>query len=231
MGIGIENLRNLLRSFFGSGDDISILNPLPVTETCAGKGSSEVLDQPIIAAAAITTLANSMALDLGKCPRTLCLTVEALYNAAATAGIRVHVISSYGDSTGGAHTGGMGVAVLTDANNHFPIIRDLAGLTVVNDTDGSSGVIIANTLHTVTAVLAGGIANVWNTGDLYYINGAGYDSEDYDTWSPAFAAGTFIRQTKPYSADPRNFKVLIENLDLAQAVTAVTATFTWENRP
>ena len=223
-------LRRVLQAVFGGGADISFLNPLPVTETGAGKGSSEVLDQPIIAAAAITTLANSMALDLGKCPRTLCLTIEALYDAVATAGIRVHVISSYGDSTGGAHTGAMGAPVLTDANNHFPIIRDLVGLTVVNSTDGSSGVITANTINTVTAVLAGGVANVWNTGDIYYINGAGYDSEDYDAWSPAFAAGTFIRQTKPYSADPRMFKVLIENLDPAQPVTAVTASFTWENR-
>jgi len=220
-----------LRAVFGSGADISWLNPLPVTETGAGKGSSEVLTQPIIAAAAITTLADCVALDLGKCPRTLCFTIEALYNAAATAGIRVHVISSYGDSTGGAHTGAMGVAVLTDANNHFPIIRDLVGLMIVNSTDGSSGLITANTLHTVTAVLAGGVTNLWNTGDIYYINGAGYDSEDYDAWSPAFAAGVFIRQTKPYSADPRNFKVLIENLDPAQQVEEVTATFTWENRP
>jgi len=225
-----EVATRILRAVFGSGADISFLNPLPVTETGAGKGASGVLDQPIIAAAAITTLANSMALDLGKCPRTLCLTVEALYNAAATAGIRVHVVSSYGDSTGGTHTGAMGVAVLTDANNHFPIIRDLVGLTIVNSTDGSSGVITANTLHTVTAPLAGGVANVWNTGDIYYINGAGYDSEDYDAWSPAFVAGTFIRQTKPYSADPRNFKVLIENLDPVQQVEEVTATFTWENR-
>jgi len=31
MGIGIENLRNLYRSFFGSGADISLVNPLPVT--------------------------------------------------------------------------------------------------------------------------------------------------------------------------------------------------------
>jgi len=122
----------------------------------------------------------------------------------------------------------MGVAVLTDAANHFPIIRDLVGLTVVNSTDGSTGVITANTLHTVTAILAGGVANVWNTGDVYYINGAGYDSEDYDTWVPGFAAGTFIRQTKPYSADPRNFKVLIENLDPAQPVTFVTAAFTYQ---
>ena len=31
MGIGIENLRNLFRTLFGSGSDISVANPLPVT--------------------------------------------------------------------------------------------------------------------------------------------------------------------------------------------------------
>ena len=222
-------LTRILQAVFGGGADISALNPLPVTTGIAGgKGQSEILDEAAIAAATITTLADCGDLDLGDCPRQLCLTIEALYDAAATQGIRVHVISSYGGSTGGTHTGGMGVAVLTDAANHFPIIRDLVGLTVVNSTDGSTGVITANTLHTVTAILAGGVANVWNTGDVYYINGAGYDSEDYDTWVPGFAAGTFIRQTKPYSADPRNFKVLIENLDPAQPVTFVTAAFTYQ---
>ena len=218
----------ILKTALGSGDYISSLNPLPVIETPGGKASGGILTEATIAAATITALADCTGLDLGGCPRQLCLTVEALYNGAATQGIRVHVISSYGDSTGGAHTGGMGVALLTDADNHFPIINDLVGLTVVNETDGSEGVITANTLNTVTAVFAGGAANVWNTGDTYYITGAGYDSEDYDTWAPGFAAGTFIRQTKPYSADPRTFKVLIENLDPAQTVTFVTAAFTYQ---
>ncbi|MBA7680787.1 hypothetical protein ES703_89108 [subsurface metagenome] len=31
MSIGIENLRNLFRSHFGSGADINLANPLPVT--------------------------------------------------------------------------------------------------------------------------------------------------------------------------------------------------------
>ncbi|GAI31958.1 unnamed protein product, partial [marine sediment metagenome] len=32
MGIGIENLRNLLRAFFGGGSDITVVNPLPVKD-------------------------------------------------------------------------------------------------------------------------------------------------------------------------------------------------------
>ncbi|MBU0847450.1 hypothetical protein KKH23_09730 [Patescibacteria group bacterium] len=225
-----EVLRDIVRAVLGGGADISSLNPLPVTETAGGKGLSEVLNQATIAAGVTTTLNDCMGLNLGYCQRTLALTVEAMYDALATAGIRVHVISSYGDSEGGTHTGAMGAAVLTDAAAHFPIPNGLVGLTVNNSTDGSSGVITANTINTVTAVLAGGTANVWNTDDVYYINGAGYDTADFDTWSPAFAAGTFIRQTKPYLSDPGYLKVLIENLDLLQAVTVVTASFTWENR-
>ena len=223
-------IQRILRAVFGGGADISNLNPLPVTERYSGKNSTQVLNEATIAAAITTRLADCFGLDLGYCPRTLALTIEALYDAIATAGIRVHVVSSYGDVEGGTHTGGMGVAVLTDAAAHFPIPNGLVGLTVNNQTDGSSGLITANTINTVTAALGGGLFNVWNTNDIYYINGAGYDSEDYDTWSPAFAAGTFIRQTKPYSGDPRYFKVLIENLDPARPVTFVTAAFTWENR-
>jgi len=225
-----ETAKRILRLVFGGGADISNVNPLPVTDTATGKGYSTVLDQPIIAAATTTTLFDCTGLSLGENPRTLALTIEALYDAVATAGIRVHVISSYGDSAGGTHTGGMGVAVLTDAAAHFAIPNGLVGLTVVNSTDGSSGVITGNTINTVTAILAGGIANVWNTNDVYYINGADYDTEDFDTWNPAFAAGAFIRQTKPYSADPRYLKVLIENLDPLQTVTDVTASFTGETR-
>ena len=214
-----------------TGNDISNLNPLPVTERYTGKNLSSLLGGITINAAQTSTLADCMIpVDLGYCPRSLALTIEARYDAAATAGIVVHVISSYGDSEGGTHTGGMGVAMLTDANAHFRIPNGLVGLTVVNSTDGSSGVITANTETTVTAVLAGGATNLWDTGDVYYINGAGYDTEDFDTWTPAFAANTFVRETKSMESDPRYLKVLIENLDLARPVTDVEASFTWENR-
>lgn len=224
------DLRKLLRDFLGGGANISVLNPLPVTDRNMGKILSSLLGGITVAGGDISTLADCpLPVDLGYCPRTLALTIEARYDAAAVTGIVVHVISSYGDTEGGAHTGGMGVAMLTDANAHFPIPNGLVGLTVVNQTDGSSGVITANTETTVTAALAGGTANVWNTGDVYYINGAGYDTEDFDTWTPGFAADTFVRETKCMESDPRYLKVLIENLDAA-AVTDVEASFTWENR-
>jgi len=48
-----------------------------------------------------------------------------------------------------------------------------------------------------------------------------YDTEDWDSWSANFAAGTSIRQTKHYDTSPMYLKVLIENLDGAQPVTDV----------
>ena len=71
----------------------------------------------------------------------------------------------------GTHTGGNGEAtVLTDATKALTI-NALAGLQVFNTTDGSSGVILSNTVNTVTvAALAGGTDNDWDTNDKYEIN-------------------------------------------------------------
>jgi len=48
-----------------------------------------------------------------------------------------------------------------------------------------------------------------------------YDTEDWDNWVAGFTAGASIRQTKHYDASPMYVKVLIENMDGAQAVTNV----------
>jgi hypothetical protein len=52
-------------------------------------------------------------------------------------------------------------------------------------------------------------------------NNVDYDTRDWDTWTPYFAANATIRQTKNYDVDPYGVKILIENLDPAQQVTAV----------
>ncbi|MBA7627941.1 hypothetical protein ES703_35410 [subsurface metagenome] len=51
--------------------------------------------------------------------------------------------------------------------------------------------------------------------------GTNYDTEDWDSWTPSFGAGASIRQTKHYDISPMYIKVLVENLDPAQAVTDV----------
>ena len=226
-----EVAKRILRAVFGGGADIDpIFNPLPVTDRYNGKAFAGVINSIDILPTATTRLYECGTMDLNYSPRTLALTVSAQYHALAAAGIKIHVISSPGDSIGGTHTGGMGVALLTDALAHFRIPNGLVGLRVYNGPDGSFGVITANTATTITAALGGGTANVWNTGDTYWINGAGYDTEDFDTWTPGFTAGAFIQQTKCYESDPHSLKILVENLDVGQSVTDVSALWTWEFR-
>ncbi len=69
----------------------------------------------------------------------------------------------------GTHTAAPHATIMTDAAAYFTP-NTLIGLTIVNVTDGCSGVIFANTETTVTvAALTGGITNQWNTGDAYNI--------------------------------------------------------------
>jgi len=69
----------------------------------------------------------------------------------------------------GTHTAAVHATIMTDAAALF-IPNSLVGLTILNVTDGSSGIIIANTANTVTVVgLTGGFANAWNTNDVYNI--------------------------------------------------------------
>lgn len=70
---------------------------------------------------------------------------------------------------GGTHTAANHATTMTDAGATFRA-NTLVGLTIVNVTDGSSGVITANTATTITvAALAGGTLNSWTTGDTYAI--------------------------------------------------------------
>jgi hypothetical protein len=68
----------------------------------------------------------------------------------------------------GAHTGANNQPVLTDAHANW---RDdiLVGRTVYNMTDGSQGTVTGNTSNQVSATLAGGADNDWDTGDAYRV--------------------------------------------------------------
>ncbi|GAI86864.1 unnamed protein product, partial [marine sediment metagenome] len=52
-------------------------------------------------------------------------------------------------------------------------------------------------------------------------DGTNFDTENWDSFTPSFAIGATIRQTKHYDVSPRFIKVLVENLDGAKAVTGV----------
>ncbi len=213
--------RRLLRAVFGGGADISAANPLPVDTSPGVKTATTILDEAIIALATTTGLDDCAAVDLSGGPDTLALTIKARYNAAAVLGIRIHVRTSPTNDATGIHTAANHATIMTDANARF-IVNELVGLTIENVTDGSSGVVTANTETTVTvAALAGGTLNTWTTNDVYSIDGADYDTEDWDVWNPAFAADAVLRQTKIYDDDVMYAKVLVENLDAGQAVTDV----------
>lgn len=220
MSIGIWNLRNHLRAFLGGGSDISAANPVPVDITPVAKVATEILNEATIAAATTTVLNDCAAVNMAGGLRTLSITVKAIYGAAA-AGIRLHILTSPTNAAAGTHTGGAHATILTDATAHW-VVNRLVGLTVTNVTDGSTGVITANTVNTATvAALAGGTANAWALNDVYSIAGGGYDTVDWDTWNPTFVANTRIMQTEVYDVDPAYVKVLVENLDAGVAVTIV----------
>ena len=218
-----EVVREILRAVFGGGANISAANPLPVDTSPGAKTTATIIDLATLLAATTTTLAQCTAIDLSDGQATLALTVAAIYGAG-TRGLRVHVRTSPTNSVTGTHPGAINLTVMTDPTAHF-IVNELIGLTILNVTDGSSGVITANTINTVTVVaLAGGATNQWNPNDVYSIAGADYDSEDWDVWDAAFTASVALRETEVYDTDSVYAKVLIENLDPAVAVTLLTVT-------
>lgn len=74
----------------------------------------------------------------------------------------------------GRHTGADNASVLTDYNDSrknvsFNFLDEVVGKTIYNLTDGSSGTIISVTANTITATLAGGTDNDWDTDDEYVV--------------------------------------------------------------
>jgi len=72
----------------------------------------------------------------------------------------------------GSHTAADSGTIMTDAVRALGNwgANELVGFTIFNITDGSSGVITANTINTVTvAALAGGADNTWQAGDTYMV--------------------------------------------------------------
>lgn len=93
----------------------------------------------------------------------------------------------------GTHSAGNDEAVLTDATANW-VAGELVGTTIYNTTDGSSGSVTGNTATTVTAVLAGGTEDDWDTGDAYSVSGLkGGTDEDWDNGDAyTISSGGFI---------------------------------------
>jgi len=75
----------------------------------------------------------------------------------------------------GSHTGPDNQATLTDSTQSWTVDEHV-GKVVRNLTDGSKGTITANTATTITAVLAGGTDNDWDTGDDYDVRHQDYEN-------------------------------------------------------
>ena len=82
----------------------------------------------------------------------------------------------------GIHRGATHATVLTDTEKQFDV-ADCIGRLITNDSDGSEGLITAQTERTVTVTLAGGASNMWHTGATYtiYVGGTANRLLSY-TW-------------------------------------------------
>lgn len=69
---------------------------------------------------------------------------------------------------GGTDDTSVGAAFLTDSGESWTT-NEWVGYTIYNVTDGSFGIITANTGTTITATLEGGTGNNWDSGDVYKI--------------------------------------------------------------
>lgn len=84
----------------------------------------------------------------------------------------------------GTHDGSNNAATLSDSTANWAI-NEHVGKVVQNVTDGSYGVVTANTATTVTASLVGGTDTDWDTGDAYSIQG---DNDGVLSWPNAAPA-------------------------------------------
>jgi len=95
----------------------------------------------------------------------------------------------------GAHTGANNQAALEDGAAFWGT-DELVGCTIYNVTDGSAGAITANTDVKVTATLAGGTDNDWDTDDEYVITTPRFGNPYQDTAAarPTVSAATGIKR-------------------------------------
>lgn len=85
--------------------------------------------------------------------------------SASQRGIRYQEITQYAGAT---HDGPNNAAIMTDSSETFTV-NQFVGKIINNVTDGSSGIITANTATTVTATLENGVDNDWDTTDSYTV--------------------------------------------------------------
>jgi len=103
----------------------------------------------------------------------------------------------------GEHDGDDNASALSDSTADWET-SELVGFYVLNTTDGSKGLITANTSTTITATLSGGTGNDWDADDKYIVQkpDALPIDLDYQVIRPA-AGGAF----KFYATVPDNYLI------------------------
>lgn len=132
---------------------------------------------------------NETGLTLDSQWRTLDIRVD---TATPRAPERVHIKVRAKLSSSGTHDGSANAATLTDSGESWQTNQFIGGI-IINQTDGSSGVITANTATTITATLSGGTDNDWDVGDTYKII------------LPTSAANKLQFRGSPSDADPADY--------------------------
>ncbi len=79
-----------------------------------------------------------------------------------------YVNSTVLTNTEGTHDGGNNVAIMTDGGESFAT-SNYVGMTIYNNTDGSSCTVTANDGTTITCTLAGGTDDDWDTNDTWSV--------------------------------------------------------------
>jgi len=95
---------------------------------------------------------------------------------------------------GGTDTTSVAAAFLTDTGAAW-VVNSLVGKVLKNTTDGSWGLITANTATTITATLAGGTLDTWASGDAYLI-GSGLNAD-----AAAGISHRFMIKTHDFAVD------------------------------
>lgn len=163
---GKENTSGIVNTLFmGILDEIRISNTIRYSTNGDAPESSFITDF------------NTMALyhmdEAGSDPRANGTTLDATTNNNdATLNGPTYVsgmVGIDGPSEFGSHTGANNSATLVDTNASWAP-NEWVGYIVNNSTDASHGTITANTVNTITATLAGGEENDFDTGDLYALS-------------------------------------------------------------
>ena len=89
-------------------------------------------------------------------------------NATISGTLTALINSTVLTNTEGTHDGGNNVAIMTDGGESFTT-SNYVGMTIYNNTDGSSCTVTANDGTTITCTLAGGTDDDWDTSDTWSV--------------------------------------------------------------